>query len=76
VLVAAAIPLAMLCNLLRVVATVVAARFVGAETVTRGPLHEWSGVAVYAVACLALLAIGASMRRWRPPLAKPDESAA
>ena len=70
VLVAAAIPLAMLGNLLRVVVTVVAARAIGAAAVTTGPVHEWSGIAVYALACLALLGVGRSMRRLVPPEGK------
>jgi len=68
--VAAAIPLAMLGNLLRVVVTVVAARAIGAAAVTTGPVHEWSGIAVYALACLALLGVGRSMRRLVPPEGK------
>jgi exosortase/archaeosortase family protein len=76
VLVAAAIPLAMLGNLLRVVSTVVAAQSFGADAVTTGPVHEWSGVAVYALACLALLGIGVLMRRMVPPPTKRDPSAA
>lgn len=64
-LVAAVIPLAMAANLVRVVATVLAAHRFGTDAVTREPFHSVGGLAVYVLACLALLGV------WRL-LAIPD----
>jgi exosortase len=66
VLVAAVVPIALAGNLLRVIVTVGVAMELGVETATAGPLHEWAGVATYVVACLALLALGALLRRVWP----------
>lgn len=65
VLVAAVIPVAMLGNLVRVVATVVAAEAWGAERATRGALHESAGVLTFSLACLLLIGIGLWLRRPR-----------
>ena len=62
-LVAAVIPIAMLGNGLRVIGTVVAARYWGADNVTQGSVHEMAGVAVYVVGCLALVALSAALPR-------------
>jgi len=67
VLVAAVVPLAMLGNLLRVIGTILAARFWGVETATTGGLHDSAGILTYVVGCLALLAVGWVMRRLVPP---------
>jgi hypothetical protein len=37
---------------------------VSVEFATRGPLHEWAGVATYVVGCLCLLGVGVLMRRF------------
>jgi len=66
VLVASVIPLATLGNLLRIVGTLLACRYVGVETATKGPLHDLSGVGTYVLGCLALLAVGALMRQLWP----------
>ncbi|MBK7947685.1 MAG: exosortase/archaeosortase family protein [Deltaproteobacteria bacterium] len=66
VLVAAVVPIALLGNLTRVVATVLLALRVDVDHATRGPLHEWAGVATYVVGCLCLLGLGALMRRVWP----------
>lgn len=62
VLVALAIPIAMLANLLRVVGTSAGAVRWGVDLVTGEPAHTLVGLAVYAFACVALLAIA----RWMP----------
>ncbi len=66
VLVLAVLPIALAGNLARVVLTVLLAIRVDVETATKGPLHEWAGVATYVVGCLALLGLGALLRRWWP----------
>lgn len=66
VLVAAVVPIALLGNLARVVLTVLLALRVDVDYATRGPLHEWAGVATYVVGCLCLLGLGALMRRVWP----------
>ncbi len=66
VLVVSVIPLAMLGNLLRVTGTLVACHYVGVDAATKGPLHDWSGVATYVLGCLALLCVGALMRFFWP----------
>jgi exosortase len=66
ILVAAVVPLAMLGNLLRVVVTVVAAERYGAEAAASGFFHESAGLLTYVLGCLALLGVGALMRRLVP----------
>ena len=56
VLVALVVPIAMAANLLRVVGTVLGARFWGVGFVTGDPIHVLLGLSVYAAACLGLLA--------------------
>lgn len=65
-LVTAVVPIALLGNLVRVVATVLLAQRVDVEYATTGPLHEWAGVSTYVVGCLCLLGLGALMRRFWP----------
>ena len=62
-LVAAVIPVAMLGNLVRVVATVVAAATWGTERATSGSLHESAGLLTFTLACLLLIGLGSLMRR-------------
>ena len=66
VLVAAVVPLAMLANLVRVIATVIASGYVGTKAATGGPLHETAGVFTYVLGLLALMLIGSAMRRLAP----------
>lgn len=66
VLVVAVLPLAMLGNLLRVVVTVVAAERYGANAAAGGFFHESAGLLTYVLGCLALLGVGALMRRLAP----------
>ncbi len=66
VLVMAVFPIALAGNLSRVILTVILATRVNVEFATQGPLHEWAGVATYVVGCLALLGVGALMRRLLP----------
>jgi exosortase len=67
VLVASVVPLAMLGNLLRVIATVLAASAFGAKPATEGPLHEAAGVLAFALSVLLLFALGSVLRRLAPP---------
>jgi exosortase len=64
VLVVAVVPIALAGNLLRVILTVLASIHVSVEFATKGPLHEWAGVATYVIGCLCLLGVGALMRRF------------
>jgi len=63
VIVLAVLPIALAGNLLRVIVTVLLAIRVDAEFATKGPVHEWAGVATYVVGCLCLLGVGAWLRR-------------
>ena len=62
----AVVPAAMLGNLLRVIATVLAAERYGAEAATGNWLHESAGLITFVLACLALIGLGALMRRLAP----------
>ncbi len=62
----AVVPAAMLANLLRVVVTVRAAERYGVEAATGNWLHESAGLFTFALACLALIGLGALMRRLAP----------
>jgi exosortase len=62
-LVALVVPVAMLANLLRVVATVLGSEAFGAVTMTEEPLHSLLGLSVYVVAVLGMLAVS----RWLTP---------
>jgi exosortase len=66
VIVLAVFPAAMLGNLLRVVLTVLAAERYGAAAATGNWLHESAGLLTFALACLALIALGSLMRRLAP----------
>lgn len=61
-IVAAVVPIAMVGNLARVVATVVAADAYGVEQVTRNALHDSAGLATFVLACLALIGVSAALR--------------
>jgi len=65
-IVLAVIPAAMLGNLLRVIATVLAAERYGAEAATGNWLHESAGLITFTLACLALIGLGSLMRRVAP----------
>ena len=71
VLVAAVFPLAMFGNLLRVVGTILAARWWGVETATTGGLHYSAVILTFVVGCLALIATGWVMRWLVPATAVP-----
>lgn len=62
-LVALVLPVAMIANLLRVVATVLGSEAFGTAAVTAEPAHSVLGLSVYVVGCLALLAAA----RWLAP---------
>lgn len=61
-IVLAVVPFAMFGNLLRVLATVAAARAYGVERVTAGPIHDLSGVLTFVLACLLLIGFGEWLR--------------
>lgn len=61
-LVAAVVPLAMLGNLIRVVATVAAAEVYGVERVTTGALHDMGGLLTFVLAVALLIGFGALLR--------------
>jgi exosortase len=60
------VPAAMLGNLLRVIVTVLAAERYGAEAATGNWLHESAGLITFTLACLALIGLGALLRRFAP----------
>lgn len=60
-----AVPIAMFANLLRVIGTSFGATRWGVGAMTGEPAHTLVGLAVYAIACVALLAIARSMPRTR-----------
>jgi len=66
VLVFAVVPIALFGNLARVLLTVEVAIHWSVEQATHGPLHEWAGIGTYVLGCLALLGVGALMRRMLP----------
>ena len=66
VIVIAVVPAAMLGNLLRVIVTVLVAERYGAEAATENWIHESGGLIAFALACLALIGLGALMRRLAP----------
>ena len=65
-IIVAVVPAAMLANLLRVIVTVLAAERYGAEAATGNWLHESAGLFTFVLACLALIGLGALMRRLAP----------
>jgi exosortase len=62
-LVALIVPIAMLANMIRVVGTALGAARFGAAAVTEDPVHTLVGLAVYAVACMLLLAVARLLPR-------------
>ncbi len=66
VIVASVVPIALFFNLSRVLGTVVAAERFGAERATAGAVHDMAGLATYVLGCLALLGVGALLRRLSP----------
>lgn len=67
-LVAAVVPLALAGNLVRVLGTIFAAERFGVQVATEGSWHELAGVLTYGLGCLALLGVGALLRRtWSDP---------
>ena len=62
-IVAAVIPLAMLGNLVRVIATVLAARRFGVERATEGVVHDSAGLLTFALSCVLLIGFGLLLRR-------------
>lgn len=73
-IVAAVVPAALVGNFIRVVATVLAARAIGAERATSGWLHEYAGIMTFAFACLLVVGLGALLREPATP-ASAAESA-
>jgi len=65
-LVAAVLPIALVGNLLRVILTVLAAREIGVAAATESLLHDSAGLTTYVLGCLALLGVGALLRRVWP----------
>ena len=63
-LVLSVIPIAMLGNLLRVVATVVAAQAVGIDEATGSWLHESAGLLTFTLECLLLIGTGSLLGAW------------
>jgi exosortase len=61
-LVAAVIPVAMLLNLVRVVATTLAARAWGAQAVTEGAVHDAAGLLTVVASCLLLVGAALTLR--------------
>ena len=61
-IVAAVIPIAMLGNLIRVVATIVAADAWGVDRATTGSLHDSAGVLTFVLACVLLIGFGSLLR--------------
>ncbi len=62
-LVASVVPVALVANLVRVVATAVAARHYGVEAATEASLHELAGLLTYVLGCVVLVGLGALLRR-------------
>jgi exosortase len=62
-LVASVIPAALFGNMVRVIATVIAAHTWGAQRATSGPIHESAGLLTSAFAVLLVVAFGAALTR-------------
>jgi len=65
ILLTAVVPVAMLWNLVRVVATVAATRSFGVVRVTTGSLHETAGMLTFVMGCLSLLVLSAWLGKQR-----------
>ena len=63
ILIVSALPIAIVTNMFRVIATGVLAQYYGAAA-AEGFFHEFAGLAVFAVAMVLLLAESALLRRW------------
>ena len=63
VVVAAAVPAAMLGNLVRVLVTAVAADAYGVERATGNVLHEFAGLLTFTLSCLLLIGVGPLLRQ-------------
>jgi exosortase len=63
----AVVPIAMLGNGIRVLATVVGAQRFGVESVTQGPVHEFAGLVTFVLACGLLIGVATLLRA---PLAR------
>jgi exosortase len=63
-LVAAVVPAALLCNAIRVIATVAAADTFGTQQATTGPIHDSAGLLTSAFAVVLVIGFGALMRRF------------
>jgi exosortase len=61
-IVAAAVPAAMLGNLVRVLVTAVAADAYGVERATNNALHDFAGLLTFAFSCLLLIGVGPLLR--------------
>jgi exosortase len=75
VLVASVVPAALLGNMIRVIATVMAAHAWGAQRATSGPLHESAGLLTSAFAVLLVVAFGTVIARSTRPVGARDASA-
>ena len=73
IIVASAVPIAILTNAFRVSGTGVLAHYYGTE-VADGFFHSFSGWAIYIVAFILLFGIGMILDRFRPAQAEPSES--
>jgi exosortase len=69
----AVVPIAMLGNGLRVLATVAGAQRFGVEFATQGPVHEFAGLATFVLACGLLIGLASLLRAPRVALA-PEPS--
>jgi exosortase len=70
-LVASVVPAALFGNMIRVIATVIAAQAYGAQRATSGPIHESAGLLTSAFAVLLVVAFGTVLARAsRPVLAR------
>ncbi|HKA14957.1 MAG TPA: exosortase/archaeosortase family protein [Myxococcota bacterium] len=63
-LVASVVPAALLGNVIRVIATVIAAGTYGVDRATSGALHEFAGVLTSAFAVLLVVTFGMALARW------------
>jgi exosortase/archaeosortase family protein len=73
IIVASAVPIAILTNAFRVSGTGVLAHYYGTQ-VADGFFHSFSGWAIYIVAFILLFGIGMILDRFRPAQAEPSES--
>jgi exosortase len=74
-LLVAVVPIAMLGNLIRVLATVAAADRFGVVKATSGAIHESAGMLTFALACGLLIGFGALFRKVSPTSPAPSSAA-